>query len=159
MNSAVDPAADNLWDAVSTEVTKNGAEDKRPRSDEEWLSVRHQAIALIESANLLVVDGRRVATPGKALEDAHTPGILTAAEAQKAIDADRPAFVLHSRALQDAAEKALAAIDARNPEALTKAGGDIDKACENCHLKYWYPNGGPPKGLAPHADHVIGKAG
>ena len=38
----------------------------------------------------------------------------------------------------------LAAIDARDAAALTKAGGHLDEACEQCHLKYWYPNGGAP---------------
>ena len=31
-------------------------------------------------------------------------------------------------------------------EGLSEAGEAIDTACENCHLKYWYPNGGPPAG-------------
>src|SRR3989442_1307827 len=30
-------------------------------------------------------------------------------------------------------------VDAKNPEDLLNAGDAIDKACENCHLKYWYP--------------------
>jgi hypothetical protein len=145
MNAVVDPAADSLWDAVSTEVSRTGVQDKRPRNDEEWLAVRHQAVTLIESANLLVVDGRRLAAPGKVLEDAHTPGILTAAEAQQAIDADRPTFVQRAHDLQDAAVLALAAADAKDPDALVKAGGGIDRACEQCHLRFWYPNGGPPK--------------
>jgi hypothetical protein len=25
-------------------------------------------------------------------------------------------------------------------EGLSNAGGDIDEACESCHLTYWYPN-------------------
>ena len=36
--------------------------------------------------------------------------------------------------------QALAAIDARNPQALLEAGGAIDAACEACHVTYWYPN-------------------
>ena len=28
---------------------------------------------------------------------------------------------------------------AKNVDALFQAGSDIDRACENCHLEYWYP--------------------
>jgi len=34
---------------------------------------------------------------------------------------------------------ALKAIDAKNVMGLLDAGEGIDNACENCHLKYWYP--------------------
>ena len=35
---------------------------------------------------------------------------------------------------------ALKASDARDKDALFKACERLDKACENCHLHYWYPN-------------------
>ncbi len=35
---------------------------------------------------------------------------------------------------------AMKAIDARNSEELSNAGGDIDAACESCHVTFWYPN-------------------
>ncbi len=44
-----------------------------------------------------------------------------------------------AHALQDAGLKALAAIDAKNVDGLSDAGEAIDEACEQCHLKYWYP--------------------
>lgn len=145
MGALIDPAADSLWEAVSTEVTQAGLVEKAPHTDEEWTTVRHNAITLIEAANLLLIDGRRVAAPGKALEDAKTPGNLTAEEAQKAIEGDRLAFIARTQELQSAATRALAAIDARDVSALVEAGGHIENACEHCHLKYWYPKGGSPK--------------
>jgi cytochrome c556 len=42
--------------------------------------------------------------------------------------------------LKSAAQAALAAIDAKDADALMNAGGVIDKACEACHMTYWYPN-------------------
>ena len=42
--------------------------------------------------------------------------------------------------LQDAGAEALKAIEAKDAEGLSNAGGDIDAACESCHVKYWYPN-------------------
>ena len=32
------------------------------------------------------------------------------------------------------------AVDAKDKDALLRALDGIDKACESCHLHYWYPN-------------------
>jgi hypothetical protein len=34
----------------------------------------------------------------------------------------------------------LKAVDAKDKDALFHSIESIDKACENCHLHYWYPN-------------------
>ena len=36
--------------------------------------------------------------------------------------------------------ESLKAIEKKDAEGLLNTGDGIDKACENCHLKYWYPN-------------------
>ena len=41
------------------------------------------------------------------------------------------------------------AIDAKDAMALSASGEGLDIACENCHLKYWYPLGGPSGAAAP----------
>src|SRR5262245_56567735 len=46
MADMVDPAADFLWEAVSSTETAAGIEEKQPRTDEEWKAVRRQAIIL-----------------------------------------------------------------------------------------------------------------
>jgi cytochrome c556 len=140
MQSVVDPPADALWESVATITSVSGIEERQPRTDAEWAAVRREAMTLIEAANLLVMDGRRVAHEGRQLEDAHTPGIWTAEEILKAIDSSRPVFIERAHALQAAGLAALSAIDARDAQALSAAGGALDEACEACHLKYWYPN-------------------
>ena len=62
------------------------------------------------------------------------------AEIQKLLDADRTSFIRRARRLQDAASQAMTAADAKDKAALFRAIDRIDKACENCHLHYWYPN-------------------
>ncbi|WP_343732017.1 hypothetical protein [Duganella sp.] len=148
MASVVDPAADALWEAVSSETTAQGVVEHQPRTDAEWLAVRHHAVTLAEAANLLLIEGRKVSHTNQ-LEDAHVAGILTAAEVQKKIDADRQLFAERAHDLQLAAREALAAIDARHPQRLLVAGEKIDAACERCHITYWYPNAEQPKWPAP----------
>lgn len=145
MQALVDPAADGIWEAFSTTVTRTGVEERKPQNDAEWQAVRHHAIALIEAGNLLLVDGRPVAHPGRKLDDAGTPGILGVAEIEKAIAADRPAFIQAAQGLQETGIKVLAAIDARDPAAVIEAGGHIEAACEQCHARFWYPNARGPQ--------------
>lgn len=139
MRDMIDPAADFLWESVSTTETAQGVEEKLPRTDEEWAEVRKHALILAESANLLLLDGRHVAREGKQLEDHGTPGNLTAAESEKAIAADRATFVGFGQALHDVGVQFLKASEERNPQAMMDAGEVMDQVCEGCHLKFWYP--------------------
>lgn len=135
MDAEVDPSADDLWDAVVYISDLKGSEQRQPRTDEEWATIRLRAICLIEAANLLIMDGRRVSTstaPG-------APGDLPPEEIQRHLDHTRLQFAQFANALKAAATQALTAIDSKDPAALTVAGGVIDQTCEVCHVTYWYP--------------------
>jgi hypothetical protein len=138
MDSMVDPSAEYLFDAVAQVADEHGITEKAPHTPEEWKEARRRAVQLLEAPNLLVMRGRKAARPGERSENPDVE--LQPEEIQKLIDADHAAFVSRARILQDAAQAALAAIDAKNAKALFDAAGQLDKACENCHLHYWYPN-------------------
>ncbi len=57
MASIVDPPADGLWESVSTETSIKGIEERQPRTDPEWLAVRHNAIVL-QGISIGTQDGR-----------------------------------------------------------------------------------------------------
>jgi hypothetical protein len=137
MDNIVDPNADELWESVSTTIDINGITERYPRTDEEWKAVRNNAIALVEAPNLLMMP-RPVAGKG---DKSQNPEIeLEPEQIEKLIDADRATFRKLALDLQDKAIIALKAIDSKDKDALSDIGGPIDEACENCHLKYWYPN-------------------
>jgi hypothetical protein len=137
MESIVMPAAQAVWDSVAVNVTEKGIIETKPQTDEDWAKLRWQAVTLIESTNLLIVPGRRAAHPGAKSEN---PGAeLEPAQIQALIDKQRPSFVAHAYALHEAAMGALRAIDARNIDGISEAGGAVDEACESCHLQFWYP--------------------
>jgi cytochrome c556 len=138
MDAMVDPSAEFLFDNIVEIVDEKGIIDKTPKTDDEWKEVRRRALMLVEAPNLLVMPGRKVAKPG---EKAEYPEVeLVPEQIQKLIDDDRDAFVRRARRLQDTAALALKAIDARDKKELFSRLGDVDKACESCHLHYWYPN-------------------
>jgi len=137
MDSMVDPSADALWDSVATIVSAAGTEERQPKTPEEWANVRRRAITLIEATNALLIEGRRVAKPGEKAENEQVE--LGPEEIEALINQDRTSWIHFAHALNDATTVALKAIDAKNAPGLLDAGEGIDAACENCHLKYWYP--------------------
>ena len=136
----VDPSADALWGSVSVVIDKRGITENQPTTDQQWDELRGRALILIEAANLLSIDGRRVAREGaEKLDDEGTPGNYSAAQAQRAIESNRQVFNSFAKGLGLVGEQMLKAIDARSPHDLMDAGGALDEACEACHLKFWYP--------------------
>ena len=138
MLSVIDPAADQVWNAVTTVQSVSGTVETVPRTEEDWLKVRHGAVTLSEAANLLIMPGRNVARPH---EKSETLGIeLEPAEMQVLIEKDRAAFNKRARALHEAGMAATAAADAKDAQQLFEVGEQIEHACEGCHSNYWYPN-------------------
>ncbi len=137
MHAVVEPDAFVIWDAVSETISFTGSELVAPETEDEWDEVRHSAIALREATNLLLIEGRHVAQPG---ETSAEPGIeLEPEQIEALIVEDWQSWIAHVHALHDATGAVFTAIDAKDAAALSAAGSDIQEACENCHLKYWYP--------------------
>jgi hypothetical protein len=142
----IDPAGDAIFDAVSTTYTPGSAAEKAPKNAEEWTTVRHNALMVMEGANLLMMPGRHIAPgsekPGAAKQrNSKEPAAeLDPAQIEVRVARDRAAWVKLARGLSAAASQALKAAEAKDPQALLAAGDALDTACENCHLRYWYPN-------------------
>jgi hypothetical protein len=146
MGGTIDPAADFLWESVSTVSTEKGIEEHHPQTDAQWAEVRHKALTLIEGSNLLMMDGRVVAHPGQKLSEAGGAGDFTPEQSEAAVKAERASFVAYAEALRSSAELMLTAIEKRDTEAMLEHGGAMDEACEACHRKFWYPNSPLPPG-------------
>jgi hypothetical protein len=109
MNGMVVPASDAVFAAVSTSVTKQGVEEKAPKNDAEWQALANKAAMLVESGNLMLVDGRMK---------------------------DKGDWVKLSQAFIDASKVALDGARAHKADAVFASGEAIDKICDSCHEKY-----------------------
>jgi hypothetical protein len=153
MDSMVDPSGDFVFGAVEVVSDEHGVREIAPRdnaftldtgfldqayNEDNWQAVRLRLIVLLEAPNLLVMPGRKVAPPNVTSQNPQIE--LQPWQIQKLIHDDRPAFIRRARNLQDAAEIAMKAVDEKNVDALFQAEANIDHACEDCHLHYWYPN-------------------
>jgi hypothetical protein len=139
MNSVIDPSVDEVWNSVKTVIGDGkGTVEHAPAVDEDWAEVRRHALIVSEAANLLLMHDRPVAPPGA---PSLAPGIeLTPEEIRSLIDKNPDGWDFYVREFQDSLKPALAAIDAKNAQALFDAGEKIDTTCENCHSVFWYPN-------------------
>jgi cytochrome c556 len=138
MQGIVDTNADVVWQSVSAVSNEKGLQEIRPQTDEDWAKVKHGAYAIAEATNLLMMPGRQVGRPG---DKSETPGVeLEPSEMQALIDKDRPNFYKRAGALRDAALEVVAAVDKRDADKVFEVGEHIERACEDCHSHYWYPN-------------------
>lgn len=85
------------------------AASEPPNDVPQWAAVRKSALMLAESGKLLMT--------GERAKDSTT-------------------WIDMARALVDQAEATLKATEARNSDALSKAGDDVYLTCETCHARY-----------------------
>jgi len=109
MQSVVDPNADLIWEAVKIISTKDGDQDIRPKTDQEWIAVRNAAVTVAESGNLLMM----------------VPRAKNGGE-----------WMQRAQEMIKAGEEAMRAADSKNAEKLFTVGGDLYDSCSNCHREY-----------------------
>ena len=88
MRDLIDPLADNIFDAVRSDVTAKGVVETRPRTDADWEKVRIGATAIAEGIYLLKVP--RPFTPPGDNNNSGPPDFweLSPAEIKAKLDAD-----------------------------------------------------------------------
>jgi len=136
MQNIVDPLSDNIFEAVAVDISAKGVVESKPTTDEDWARVKQGAVALAEATNLLMIPRRVAPTNDNVAKNA---GELPPDEVEKRIRADRAKWLTHVNGLRIEAEKVFDIVEKRDVDGLFNVGADIDKACETCHLEYWYP--------------------
>jgi hypothetical protein len=102
-------AGDGIWKWQGWKIDAKGEHSLFPKSDADWEQAESGARTLAEVTNLLLLPGRRVAEP-------------------EWDDAVAQVYKIALRAA-DAAEK-------HDEKAFFDAGGDLDEACDVCHVRY-----------------------
>lgn len=139
MRFTIDPISDNIFDAVTYEATKKRVVETFPKTDEDWEKVKIGAVTLAEAIYLLKLP-RPWAPPGDVNNSTGpNPPELSPTQMQAKLDADPVLWDAKIQALRNVALEVLEIADKKDAKALFEAGEDLDKACESCHLEYWYP--------------------
>ena len=139
MANMIDPIADNIFDAVWWDTTGKGVVEHRPSTDEDWDKIKTGAVTLAEGIFLL-----KVPRPFAPVGDVNNslgpnPPELSPAQIKAKIDKDPVLWIAKIQALRNTSLEILEVVKRKDVDALWQAGGDLDQACEACHLEYWYP--------------------
>jgi hypothetical protein len=139
MRFDIDPVADNIFDAVQYDASTKGVKDIYPKTDEDWEKVKTGAVSLAENIYLLKI--KRPWTPKGDVNNSTGPNPpeLSPDQIQAKYDKDPVLWEAKIEGLRNAAKEVMEIADRRDAKALFEASADIDMACENCHLEYWYP--------------------
>jgi hypothetical protein len=138
MEGEVNPAGEFLFHSVEQVSDAKGVRFKAPETAAEWKKVSDSLEVLQNAPDLLTAKGLKAAAPGFKSEH---PGIESPpAWIQQTIDSHRDDFDKRALRLRAAANKAAEAAEAHDAKALYRSLDGIDRACESCHLHYFYPN-------------------
>jgi cytochrome c556 len=139
MRDMIDPASDNIFDAVKIETTKTGIVERVPKTDKDWEKIRIGAVTLAEGIYLLKVP--RPFTP--AGDENNSTGVdateLSPAQIKAKLEADPVLWNAKIEALRNVGLEILEIVKKKNADEMWEAGDNLDQACESCHIQYWYP--------------------
>lgn len=137
MQHIVDPQADYAFDAVIVDVGPKGVVETTPTTDEDWTRIERGMWVLAESSNLLKMP-RKMAPDGARNTEPGGPE-LTPAQIEAKVKENPALWSSHADQLQAEALKIVEIVKARDTQKLLDAGSALDRACEACHLDFWYP--------------------
>ena len=138
MEGQVNPAGEFLFHSVAEVSDQHGTYLKAPKTAAEWQAVRDEIAVLQHAPEVLTAPGLKAAPPGFRSEN---PSVESEpAWIQTAIDSHRDDFNRRAERLKQAADAVDQAAQAHDPLAMQRALDRVDKACESCHLHYFYPN-------------------
>ena len=137
MRNEVDPSGTFLFQSIMEISDYRGITRKAPTTDADWKDVAQHLQVLHDAPAKLGAPGIRAAGP----KDRAANPLLEnqPREIQKLLDTQHADFVRRAGRLRDAADQGLQAAAAKDKDALFLALTQIDRACEGCHVHYWYP--------------------
>lgn len=115
MTWLLDPAADVLWGSAGFVLTAAGETSLAPTTDDGWARVRHSAVVVAEGGNLLLL-----------------PHLLP----DPADGLGTEAWVEFAHGMRRIGTEAIAAVDAKDADALFEVGGHLYNVCLACHQVY-----------------------
>lgn len=139
MHDMIDPASDFVFDAVGTIITNQKREEIQPRTDADWDRIRFGAVTMAEGVYLLKIP--RPFTPPGDNNNSEGPEApeLSPAQIKAKLDMDPVLWNAKIEALRNVNLEVLELVKKKDIDGLWQAEEDLDQACENCHVEYWYP--------------------
>ena len=158
MADMIDPASDYVFDSIGTIITKEKTTDIQPRTDEDWARIRAGAVMMAEGVYLLKVPRRFAPVGDENNSTGPEPEELSPAQITAKLEKDPVLWNAKIEALRNVGLEVLDIVKKKDTNALWDACEDLDAACENCHLEFWYPGERAYLSkLDRHLDELYGK--
>jgi hypothetical protein len=139
MRDMLDPASDFIFDAVKIEFLKTGTVEHSPKTDEDWERIRVGAVTLAEGVYLLKIQ-RPFAPPGDQNNSTGPDATeLSPAQIKAKLEHDPVLWNAKIEALRNVGLEVMEIVKNKKVDELWDAGDNLDRACEACHIEYWYP--------------------
>ena len=143
MRDMIDPASDFIFDAVKVVMSSHGTVETVPRTEKDWEKIRIGAVTIAEGVYLLKIP-RPFAPPGDENNSSGPePTELSPAQIKAKLEADPVLWNAKIEALRNVGLEVMEIVKQKKVSELWEAGDNLDQACENCHLEYWYPGDKP----------------
>ena len=139
MADMIDPASDYVFDSIGTIITKEKTTEIQPRTDEDWAKIRAGAVMMAEGVYLLKVPRRFAPVGDENNSTGPEPEELSPAQITAKLEKDPVLWNAKIEALRNVGLEVLEIVKKKDTNALWDACEDLDTACENCHLEFWYP--------------------
>lgn len=139
MRDMLDPASDYIFDAVKVVSTRQGTEERTPKTEEDWNRIRFGAVTLVEGVYLLKIPRPFAPEGDQNNSTGSEPTELSPAQIKAKLEADPVLWNAKIEALRNVGLEVLEIVKNRKVDELWDAGGNLDRACEACHIEYWYP--------------------
>jgi hypothetical protein len=139
MRDFIDPASDYVFDAIGTVITEGKRVEKQPRTDEDWDRLRTGAVMLAEGAYLMKVPRPFAPAGDENNSTGPEPEELSPAQIKAKLERDPVLWNAKIEALRNVGLEVLEIVKRKDVNELWDAADNLDQACENCHLEFWYP--------------------
>jgi hypothetical protein len=139
MRDMLDPASDYIFDGVKEVTTSKGTVKIEPKTDDDWQRIRTGATTIAEGVYLLKVP--RPFAPAGDENNSKGPEAseLSPAQILAKLQKDPVLWNAKIEALRNVGLEVLDIVKKKNTQEMWEASYNLDQACENCHLQYWYP--------------------
>jgi hypothetical protein len=147
MKKIVAIQAQVIWDVGNQAQDDEGNPDASRLKAADWTRIVTAGTQVRQVAQTLAKSDHVMASaPGQKIDgEGAAPEAPTAKQVQGYLDANPQAFRAFAQTLSGSMDQIVAAAQAKNVTKLAEASGNLDQICEDCHVKFWYPNQQVPR--------------